>query len=41
MRGQKAAVVILLLTATLAAGCTGNNSEEDLDAEYQENQDNL
>jgi len=39
MRDLKAAVVILLLTASLAAGCTGNNSEEDLDAEYQEGYD--
>jgi len=39
MRDLKTAVVTLLLTASLAAGCTGNNSEEDLDAKYQEGYD--
>jgi len=39
MRDLKTAVVTLLLTASLAAGCTGNNPEEDLDAKYQEGYD--
>ena len=39
MRDLKTAVVTLLLTASLAAGCTGDDSEEDLDAKYQEGYD--
>jgi len=39
MRDLQTAVVTLLLTASLAAGCTGNNPEEDLDAKYQEGYD--
>ena len=39
MRDLKTAVVTLLLTASLAAGCTGNSPEEDLDAKYQEGYD--
>ena len=39
MRDLRTAVVTLLLTASLAAGCTGNNPEEDLDAKYQEGYD--
>ena len=39
MRDLKIAVVTLLLTASLAAGCTGNSPEEDLDAKYQEGYD--
>ena len=39
MRDLKTAVVTLLLTASLAAGCTGENPGEDLDANYQEGYD--
>jgi len=39
MRDLKTAVLTLLLTASLAAGCTGDDSEEDLDAKYQEGYD--
>ena len=39
MRDLKTAVVTLLLAASLAAGCTGNSPEEDLDAKYQEGYD--
>jgi hypothetical protein len=39
MRDLKTAVVTLLLTASLAAGCTGSSPEEDLDAKYQEGYD--
>ena len=39
MRDLKTAVVTLLLTVSFAAGCTGNNPEEDLDAKYQEGYD--
>ena len=39
MRDLKAAVVIMLLTASLVAGCTGDIPEEDLDAKYEEGYD--
>ena len=39
MRNLKTAVVTLLLIVSLAAGCTGNNPEGDLDAKYQEGYD--